>query len=260
MSNIHIYNVYNKKTYVLDVSLPDVCTSCRVVLVDSKAYIFGGLNGKTYFDYILEHDLETNELTMLETRMPVGMSCFSIGVYQNNIFLFGGNGSDGGSSIYKFDLETKEFDTLETTIPHKIFKTGWCYVDKYLYVFGGTKGPRLTSIYRFNMETYELDLMSASMPYQISQSRCLYDENGHIYIFGGTNESNKLLKDVFKYNIEEDTLTLLDSKLEYETANAMVANHIDKDGHVLLLILAGNNDYSNMIYYLDNNQIFNYQN
>ena len=63
-------------------------------------------NGSKYFDYILEHDLETNELTMLETKMPVGMSCFSIGYYQNNIFLFGGNGSDGGSSIYKFDLET----------------------------------------------------------------------------------------------------------------------------------------------------------
>ena len=179
-------------------------------------------------------------------------------IYCGYGFIAGGNGSDGGDNIYKLDLETLEFITLDVTLPHQVFKGGWCYVDEYLYLFGGTKGPRLTTIYRFNMETYELDLLEASFPYQISQSRCAYDGNGNIYIFGGTNESNKLLTDVFKFNIEEGTLTLLDSKLEYVTANASVFKVDNGDGKITIMILCGNNDYHDLVYYLEDDQVLKF--
>ena len=127
-------------------------------------------------------------------------------------------------------------------MPEKIFKGAWCQVDKYLYLIGGTNGSRLNTIYRFDMEHKDIIKMNATLPDYISQSRAIYDGKGKIYIFGGTNNKNQLLKYIMKYDIEKDECSLLDTSLPYGLANVCATKVKDS-----IFILGGENAISNVI-------------
>ena len=250
-NSIYCYNVNSDTLYKLHVKLKSESTSHRVVLVDDKVYIFGGLTNSGRLQTILVHDLKNQTLDELDIKIPFGINCFQVGYYENKIYLIAGSTSNGNSNkIYQFDVETKVFTELSVTIPTTVFKGAWCFIDKYAYVIGGTNGKRLTSIYRFDMETHEVTTMNGKLPYQISQSRAVYDGKGNIFIYGGTNESNQLVDDVFKYNILEDVCTLEDYSIPGVIANTCVAN--TGKG---IYILGGDNAYIDIILKHDGNKI-----
>jgi N-acetylneuraminic acid mutarotase len=238
-NSIYRYNVNTDTLYKLSVKLDLETTSHRVVLVGSKVYILGGLgnSGARRFS-VLVHDLEKQTLEELDVTLPFGLNCFQVGYYENCVYIIGGTGSNGNfSKIYSFDLETYEFKELPVSLPTVVFKGAWCFVGKYAYVIGGTNGKRLTSIYRFDMENHTLETMNATLPEQISQSRAVYDGEGNIYIYGGTNESNKLVDCIVKYNIASDKAELMNYKLPLILANICVAK--TEKG---IYILGGNNE------------------
>ena len=100
------------------------------------------------------------------------------------------------------------------------------------------------------METHEVATMNGVLPYQISQSRAAFDGEGNIIIYGGTNESNKLVDDVFIYNIAEDVCTKADYDFPQVIANTCVIN--TGDG---IYILGGDNAYVDIIYKHKGNEI-----
>ena len=248
---IYRYNISTDKLYRLDVELKSESTSHRVVLVDDKVYIFGGLSNNGRLQTILIHDLTNQTIEESDIKVPFGINCFQVGYYENKIYLIAGSTSNGNSNkIYQFDIETQMFTELSATLPSVVFKGAWCFAGKYAYVIGGTNGKRLTSIYRFDMETHEVATMNGKLPYQISQSRAAFDGEGNIIIYGGTNESNQLVDDVFIYNITEDVCSKADYDFPQVIANTCVVN--TGDG---IYILGGDNAYVDIIYKHKGNEI-----
>ena len=230
---IYRYDVENDKLYQLNAKLEIPSTSHRVVLVESKVYIFGGLGNSGARNYnILVHDLETQTISKLtdengeEVLLPFGLNCHQVGYYNNVVYIVGGTSTNGNfSDVYAFSLETLELTKLDAALPNVVFKGAWCTVGKYVYVIGGTKGPRVDTIYRFDMEEHIVEEMNAKLPQGISQSRAIYDGEGNIYIYGGSVDDPKdaLVDYIIKYNIESDTVEVLEEKLPLVLANVCVA-------------------------------------
>lgn len=248
-NKVYCFNTYSNKLYELNVTLEKPSTSHRCIVFGEKVYIFGGLNSGTRFDTIQVHDLKNNTLTTLETRMPFGANCFQVGRYYDKAYFVAGYITGGATNkIYEFDFNTLEMTLLEETLPTNIFKGGWCYFSDSLYVVGGTNGSRVIDIYKFNMRTHKVETMNAKLPYKLSQCRVAYDGINNLYIFGGTNESGKLMSDVFVYNINNDSLNELEFDLPLGIANTCVSNVNGK-----IYVLGGDNDTVNTILRLDEN-------
>ena len=256
-NSIYCYNVESNTLYELDVKLAKGSTSHRAVLHQGKVYIIGGLYGVRY-DTIQVHDLVNQTIETLDIRLPFGINCFQAGIYNDKVYIAGGgsngviNGGVGNfSTVYELDLKTFEFKDTGSKLPTVAFKGGWMKVDNYLYVIGGTQGPRLNTIYRYDMENNEVVTMNAKFDVQISQCRAVYDNNGNIYIYGGTVEpDNHLVDTIYKYNIASDTLTLQECKLPIPLANTCVARVGDAT-----YILGGDNDHHSIILKHQNNEI-----
>jgi N-acetylneuraminic acid mutarotase len=183
--------------------------------------------------------------------MPFEANCFQVGHYGEKIYIVCGYLSTGASNnVYEFDITTNEFTLLDVTFPKKIFKGAWCSVGKYMYLIGGTDGKRSDAIYRFDMENHIVEEMNAKLPDYISQSRAIYDGNGNIYIYGGTNERNELLNYIMKYDINDDVCTLLDLTLPYNLANLCVSR-VNGCNY----ILGGENGLLNVILKHEENEI-----
>ena len=248
---VYCYDTFTNSLYLLDAKLAAPSTSHRVVLVGSKVFIFGGMSPNGQLDTIQIHDLETQIITVSDIKMPFKANCFQIGVYQDKIYIVCGylNGK-ASNSVYEFDINTFEFKLLDATFPRSLFKGAWCTADKYMYLIGGTDGKRSDEIYRFDMESYEVVKMNATLVDKLSQSRAVYDLDGNIYIYGGTNESNQLVNYVMKYNIESDTCELMEYSLPYNLANLSVVN----TGNGIYLF-GGDNNVNNIILKHEGNKI-----
>ena len=251
---IYRYVVSEDKLYELDVKLTMATTSHRVILVGSKVYIFGGLgnSGARNLD-ILVHDLENQTIEVMEKKLPFGLNCFQIGLYENTVYFVSGTGANGSfSCVYSISLETLELVELDVKLPHEVFKGAWCGVGKYLYVIGGTSSKaRVDTIYRFDMETHTVETMNAKLPENISQSRAAYDGEGNIYIYGGTNSSGQLVDYIMVYNIENDILELANYKLPMGLANVCVAN----TGNGIYILGGSYNDYLDVIIKHDGEEV-----
>lgn len=247
---VYCYNTYSNKIYELDVKINLPSTSHRVLVYNDKAYIFGGLNGVRY-DTIQIHDFKNNTLEVMEKRLPFGANCFQVGMYKNKAYFLAGSITGGSTAkIHSFDFETFEVEELNANMPTNVFKGGWCTIDQYAYVIGGTNGQRLNSVFRFNMETFEVETMKAKLPYNLSQVRLAYDNDNHIYIYGGTIDGNIEQDTIFAYDLDNDIISELDYKLPYNIANTCVANINN-----IIYILGGNNRDKNIILAHKNNEI-----
>lgn len=252
-NSIYCYDTRNGKLYKLDVKLKKDSTSHRIALIGDKVYIFGGIRSGEKLDTVLVHDLTNQTLTELDVKMPYGLNCAQIGYYEDKIYILGGLTNNGiMSDIHEFDTKTNEFTKLEVNMTEKLYKGAWCTVGKYVYLIGGISSGRISSIYRFDMETHTYEKMNAQMSAPIAQARAVYDNNGNIYIYGGTNNSGSLIKTVYKYNIALDACTLENYELPEELANVCVVN---VDGAIY--ILGGNNDVANIILKHEGNNIVN---
>ena len=252
-NSIYCYDTGNGKLYKLNAKLKKESTSHRTILVGDKVYIFGGLNREGKMNYIQVHDLTNQTIEELEFALPFGVNCSQMGYYNNNFYIMGGSLSTGSSDkIYQINIENQTVVELETKLPKKIFKGAWCSFDKYLYLIGGTDGKRQTSIYCFDMETHTLVEKEGVLSVNLSQSRAIYDGEGNIFIYGGTNESNQLVDTIYKYDIEKDECILLDYKLPEVLANTCVTR-IGSD----IYVLGGNNDVTNTILKINGDQIVN---
>lgn len=248
-NNIYCYNVESNTLYELDVKLQNGSTSHRAILHQGKIYILGGLNG-VRFNTIQVHDLVNQTIETLDIALPFGINCFQAAYYNEKIYIAGGgsNAIDKGgignfSNVLELDLKTFELTDTGSKLPTVVFKGGWIAVDNYMYVIGGTQGPRLNTIYRYDMLNNEVITVDARFDVQISQCRAAYDGNGNIYIYGGTIEpSSRLVNTIYKYNIENDTLTLEECTLPIPLANTCVARVGDAT-----YILGGDNDHESII-------------
>lgn len=242
-NSIYAFDTRNDKLYKLNVKLPKESTSHRVSLIGDKVYIFGGLNKNGRIDSVLVHDLTSQTLEELEVKMPYGVNCAQIGQYGETIYLFGGmNDSGVNAQIIEYKISSNKFEILDVSMPEKISKGAWVSIGKYCYLIGGTGGKRLTTIYRFDMETHTFEKMNGALSIPLSQARALYDGQGNIYIYGGTNEQNQLLTTIYKYNIESDECVLENIALPYNLANTCVA-YVNGSSY----ILGGDNAITNII-------------
>lgn len=96
----------------------------QCVYNDRFLYIFGGDFNAIYNDEMYLIDLLTQEITMLQTKLPMKMSCFGYLLKDDHIFIFGGCCSRKYfSNLYKFDINN------ETWMELKAFSVD----DRYIY-------------------------------------------------------------------------------------------------------------------------------
>lgn len=248
---VYCFNTYSNKLYKLNVKLVTGTTSHRAILHGDKVYIFGGLDTQTRYANIQVHNLKQNTLEALETKLPFGANCFQVGSYKDKAYFVGGSYTGGSTNkIFEFDFNTLQVQELEAKLPTVVFKGGWCQTDQYVYVAGGTNGKRLTSIFRFNMITHEVETMKAVFPFEISQLRLAYDNNHTIYMYGGTNERNELVDNIFIYDIDKDELKDAEISLPFAIANTCVSYVNNR-----VYILGGDNARNNIILTHDQNEI-----
>lgn len=249
-NSIYCYDTINNKLYKLNVKLKKESTSHRVVLIEDKVYIFGGLNSNGQLNTILVHDLTNQTLKELDIKMPFGANCFQVGYYNDCVYFVGGSYSNiSSTSIFEFNINTLEFVKLDVTLPLGIFKGSWCSVDNYMYLIGGTTNKRLNTIIRFDMKEHTVKTMNAVLPINISQLRTV-NKDGNIYIFGGTNDNDQLIDDIYVYNTYTDECIKQDCVLPLPLANTCVTK-VDE----CIYILGGDNDNTNIILKLEESKI-----
>ena len=131
-------------------------------------------------------------------------------VYGKNMYLIGGtmNGRDYVcSQMSRLDLQTLNWDVIQTRgsgdMPQCIDEHSACADGSKVYVFGGFEdGERVNSVHVFDLELHQWSTCAfsgvAPKP-RAGHSAVLYQ--GSLYIFGGKDDENKKLNDMWKFDI-----------------------------------------------------------
>jgi len=139
---------------------PKIRAVAAYVPATHKIYIMGGQlrNKLGLFNGIEAVDVITGEVESLNVVNPMPATDGGIAVWNNKIYLFGGNESqDGGSAatgkFYEFDPVLKKFNQLPN-MPQNLITSG-AAVNGAIYVFGGydQNNNVMRDIYTYNIST-----------------------------------------------------------------------------------------------------------
>ena len=156
-NTIYSFDTDTNTVETLTTTLPNKNRQPATSVVGNKIYLFGGnlgLSGKTYSDYILVFDTETDTIETLTTTLPTVLHGAYTGTVGRNIYLLGGyNGSAYTNTIMVFDSKTHEITTLSTTLTDKSVSSGSGVVGNKIYMFGGVDSARVKTIRLFVAKT-----------------------------------------------------------------------------------------------------------
>ena len=152
------------------------------------------------------------------------------------MYLFGGNtkSNDSNDKIYCLNIGSSMWEIIkvnDSKKPSRDEHTAEVSGDK-MYIFGGFEnGIRKNSviIYDFQTKTWEdpIECGNKGPAPRAGHSSCVY--NGKIYIFGGKDEDNEKLKDLWSFDMETRAWTQYqspqDSFLSRSGHTACVFNH-----------------------------------
>ena len=146
----------------------------------------------------------------IDAVLPLALytpTCSRVG---DNIFIFGGRYSSGGSNvssknIYKFNISTKTISKLAVTLPAGIVGAISATIGTKIYIFETTAHR-----YVFDTETETISTLSVIPPTDFSNARCV-SKDSSIFIFASSG-------DIYKYDANLNTfgrISKLPSSLYY---------------------------------------------
>ena len=185
----------------------------------------------------------SEELSTLSEVLPQELYGTMCSAYNDNIYIFGGNGTNGRvNTIYKFNCIEKTITTLSVTLP-TVLSEGCCArFNDNIYIFGGYSSDWTNTIFKFNCTTETITTLSVRLPKKLYNLSCAIYEN-NIYIFGGWSGSYSY--SIYKFNCSNETITTLSVILPQALYHTCCASYND---NIYIFGGKGNNGGVNTIY------------
>jgi hypothetical protein len=195
------FDVATRSVQVLSTQLPSARSHlCATYVPDThlnRIYLFGGNTRDAILDEILAFDPSTEELSLLETRLPVGLR-MAAAVYVapvEDVLIFGGEREGWGPSrlVLAFDAESEYVWQAPYLLPGEgLIGAAAIYTPEFdrIAVLGGERrGPwphRYTGILRLRWDGSSLMQQDSYLPWESHTSSAVYvPEENNAYLFGG---------------------------------------------------------------------------
>ncbi len=213
--------------------LPYPYSRGSAVWVDEQEsiYIFSGRNETAKLDRIMKYTPRTDQITILQTKLPTELMGTTAVYDGSHVYIFGGWGyEEFNDTILQFDPKTEKVSTMNAHLPKPTVGAAAVWTGEYIYFTGGswggnkTEGPgKFDTILRYDTAKDEITVMNSTLPYGRSGLAAAWDGE-FMYLVGGSDGKNYSAK-VFKYEPETDTLTLLDGRLPSGRKHTQVEVH-----------------------------------
>ena len=185
----------------------------------------------------------SEEMSTLSEALPQALYGTICSAYNDNIYIFGGNGSNGRvNTIYKFNCIEKTITTLSATLPTVLSDACCAIFNDNIYIFGGYSSDWTNTIFKFNCTTETITTLSVKLPKKLYALACSIYEN-NIYIFGGWSGSYS--STIYKFNCSNETITTLSVNLPQELYYICCSSYND---NIYIFGGDGNNNRVNTIY------------
>ena len=203
------YNL-TTNTYTELTPLPVATIGPAIGIVGNKIYLFGGgIDGNIpttdSYVYDIEKDAYTQITSLPEARRQAGY--VTVGT---DIYITGGANSNGASlaTAYKYDTLTDTYTKL-TSMPVAYCTHAPVYKDGFIYTFTGltTSGYRTTS-FKYDIANDKYTTIE-SYPVSMGHNAAGIIDND-IYIFSGYYGGTTSIRNVYKYNTDDNIYTKLD--------------------------------------------------
>ena len=212
----------------MSVSLPGKRTCTSAVVINGKAYIFGGNGTKdgNPSNSIFEFDPVAKTCTQMSVSLPVTRYEVSAVAINGKAYIFGGYSS---TSIFEFDPVAKTCTQMSVSLPSGRYKTSAVAISGKAYIFGGksnngSSSLALSDILEFDPVSGTCTKMSVSLPsVRVYTSATAID--GKAYIFGGcVTEEYTHYATIYKFDPIAKTCTQMSVSLPHDmTRNSAVS-------------------------------------
>lgn len=130
------------------------------------------------------------------------------------MYLYGGlKGVDNSPHLYALNLDTLIWSIVKTVGDAPEGRDDHAYTtdDNNMYIFGGfVRGTRVNDVYAFNYAAKSWSKLSENNVNQGPRPRAassIVIYNNSLYVFGGHDEDNEKLSDLWKFDITQKTWT-----------------------------------------------------
>jgi hypothetical protein len=192
-----------------------------------------------------------SEWELIETMgkdQPPPMSHHSSVEYNGKMYLFGGSSLNReNTDMYSLDLNRYQWNLVkskgmngdESNIPYTRDEHSCVIYNDSMIVFGGFAfGERTNSIFKFDFKRTWWEKVNVAKGSEIPCNRAGHSAvirfnkelGDHMYIFGGKNDENLKLNDVWKFNLETCEWTCVKAHVE-DSENSDELIPIARSGH-----------------------------
>lgn len=195
-------------TFVTNLPTPRLGTAAVFSPSQQKAYVFGGHDGETVFDDIVEFDPSTGIARRLDTDLP-GRRRFAAAAYvpeTNKAYVIGGSdyvsaSSPGLRTIFEIDLGTMAVRDLGEVLPTGLHLCAAVYAPGTgkIYVFGGANelNEPVADIVEFDPITEQAAILPAGLPGARSTvAAMLASPSQYAYALGGKSAEPSALDSI----------------------------------------------------------------
>jgi len=224
--------------------LEDIRTYHSSVIYRGSAFIVGGT--KTGIEVV---SLQTGEQTYFPFPGPSERTGQAVVQYDDNLYLFGGRDEETGdllNDLWVADLTPGGVQWILLSrdgyapVPGRAFHSAVLYQDS-IYIFGGEQEEGFgNDIWRYDIGRdwwvrVVTNQIEEFLPTPRAGHVAVYWVNEHLYIWGGYNEVDGYLDDMWAFDFQEETWSRIYQGKLIPTARAHAAYDIRND----LLILTG---------------------
>ena len=187
--------------------------SCASDSSTGKIYCFGGWQGTTLFNQILEYTPSSDMLAVKSATLPTARHTLSCAEYAatNKIYCFGGWSGSPLSQIVEYTPATDTIVIKSATLPSGRDELSCTEfpANSRIYCFGG---DYYNQILEYNPSTDTLLIKSATLPTARRGLSCATLVN-KVYCFGGEVQAAGGINQVTEYDPLTDTLTIKQTEL-----------------------------------------------
>lgn len=202
MNDVWSYDMKNDKWQCLSRGMIQARSHSSGVIIDDQFYVFGGQIHQKFTNELLKIDTNTGDCQILKSSgtIPTPRSSAVIGTYQNNIFIWGGNGDQHiTDELFIYNIQNRNWTSVHTGVAPRS-EPGFVSVDKYIFVNGSS--DEHGDMIRINMEerTATTLVTTGTHPAFTAKKPTLVRAGSFIFVFGGTNSSHHYTS-LFGFNV-----------------------------------------------------------
>ena len=186
---------------LLSTTLPSARYDASAVAINGKAYIFGGHDSKSIFEF----DPVAKTCTSMSVSLPSVRYDASAVAINDKAYIFGGRNGSIADDILEFDPVAKTCTKMSITLPSARYGTSAVVINDKAYIFGGSDWSYdYKSIFEFDPVAKTCTSMSVSLP-SVRYDASAVAINDKAYIFGGRNGS--IADDILEFDPVAKTCT-----------------------------------------------------